>query len=154
MILCFMSVMWNVCLNGLLKSLFCSIVLVEIRKSWNFPKFVNVEPCSAASLLVIFKGIKFGCRILISVQVGIIMIFDFAPEPIKKSISRSGGSLLFGLSNGNGMSKFFLLVIRFICFDMSFELEHGTWFFSGLIRVLISFISGTIGIILLVGLLY
>ena len=28
MILCFISVMWKVCLNGLFKNLFCSIVLV------------------------------------------------------------------------------------------------------------------------------
>ena len=27
-ILCFVSVMWDVCLNGLFKSLFCSVVLV------------------------------------------------------------------------------------------------------------------------------
>ena len=33
MILCFLSVMWNVCLNGLIKILFCSIVLVGTRDS-------------------------------------------------------------------------------------------------------------------------
>ena len=37
MILCFISVMWKVCLNGLFKSLFCSIVLVGTRNSWIFP---------------------------------------------------------------------------------------------------------------------
>ena len=33
MILCLISVMWNVCLNGLFKILFCSIVQVGTRKS-------------------------------------------------------------------------------------------------------------------------
>ena len=36
MIVCFISVMWKVCLNGLLKSLFCSIVLAGTRKNWIF----------------------------------------------------------------------------------------------------------------------
>ena len=31
MILCFISVIWNVCLNGLVKKLFCSLVRVGIR---------------------------------------------------------------------------------------------------------------------------
>ena len=31
--LCLISVIWNVCLNGLFRSLFCSIVLVGTRKS-------------------------------------------------------------------------------------------------------------------------
>ena len=34
--LCFISVIWNVCLKGLFRSLFCSIVLVGTRKSWIF----------------------------------------------------------------------------------------------------------------------
>ena len=80
--------MWNVCLNGLFKSLFCSTVLVGTRKNWLFPLFANVEPCAVSSLLVVCK---FGCRILISFQVGILIIFDSAPESIKKSISRFGG---------------------------------------------------------------
>ena len=37
MILCFISVIWKVCLNGLLTSLFCSIVRVGTKKSWIFP---------------------------------------------------------------------------------------------------------------------
>ena len=37
MILCFKSVMRKVCLKGLVKTLFCSIVLVGTRKSWIFP---------------------------------------------------------------------------------------------------------------------
>ena len=37
MILCFISVMRNVFLNGLFKISFCSIVLVGTRKSWFFP---------------------------------------------------------------------------------------------------------------------
>ena len=37
MILCFISVMWKVCSNGLFKSLFCFIVLVGTRKIWIIP---------------------------------------------------------------------------------------------------------------------
>ena len=66
MISCFISVMWKACLNGLLMSLFCSIVLMGTRKSWIFPYFVKVDPCAVASLLVVLKGIIFGCRIFIS----------------------------------------------------------------------------------------
>ena len=36
-ILCFISVKWKVCLNGLLMSLFCSIVRVGTRKKGIFP---------------------------------------------------------------------------------------------------------------------
>ena len=91
MILGFISVMWNVCLNGLVKILFYSIVLVGTRKFWNFPGFTSVDPCAVANLLAVFIGIKFGCNVFISFQVVILTIFDSAPESIKKSISRSGG---------------------------------------------------------------
>ena len=57
MILCFISVMWKVCLNGLFKSLFCSIVLVGTRKNWIFPLFVNDQPCAVASLLAVLEEI-------------------------------------------------------------------------------------------------
>ena len=40
---------------------------------------------------VIFIGVRIGCNDLISFQVGMLIIFDSAPESIKKSISRSGG---------------------------------------------------------------
>ena len=78
------------CLNGLLMSLFCSIVRVGTGKNWIFPKFVKVDPCAVASLLVDLKGINFGCRTFISFHVGMLMIIDSAPESIKKYISRSG----------------------------------------------------------------
>ena len=91
MVLCFMSVMWIVCLNGLLSILFCSFVLVGTRKSWIFLKFTNVEPCAVANLLVVFIGVEIGCNTLISFQVGMLITFYSAPESIKKSISRSGG---------------------------------------------------------------
>ena len=35
-IFCFISVMWNVCLNGLLTNLCCSIVRVRTMKNWIF----------------------------------------------------------------------------------------------------------------------
>ena len=85
--LCIISDMWKVCLNGLLMSLFCSIVRVGTRKSWIFPSLVMVDPCAVASLLVVLKGNNFGCRILISFQVGMFIIFDSAPESIRKFIS-------------------------------------------------------------------
>ena len=90
MILCLISVIWKFCLNGLLKSLFCSTVRVRTRKSWIFPKFNNFDQCAVASLLVVLKGINFGYIIFISFQVGMLMMFDSAPESIEKSISRSG----------------------------------------------------------------
>ena len=34
---CLISVIWKVCLNGLLKNLFCSIVRVGTRTNWIFP---------------------------------------------------------------------------------------------------------------------
>ena len=40
-ILCFISVMWKVCLKGLVKNLFCSIVRVGIRNNWIFPNLVK-----------------------------------------------------------------------------------------------------------------
>ena len=61
------------------------------RKNWIFPCFAKVESCAVASLLADFTGVSFGCKILISFQVGMLMIFDSAPESIKKSILRSGG---------------------------------------------------------------
>ena len=65
MILCFISVIWKVCLNGLLKKLFCSIVRVGTRKSCVFPEFLKVDPGSVASLLGVWKDINFGCKIFI-----------------------------------------------------------------------------------------
>ena len=50
-----------------------------------------MEPCAVASLLAVFTGVNFRCKTLISFQFGILMIFDSAPESIKKSISRFGG---------------------------------------------------------------
>ena len=43
------------------------------------------------NILEVSRGVKFGCNVLISFHVGILIIFDSAPESIKKSISRSGG---------------------------------------------------------------
>ena len=89
MILCFISVILKVCLIDLLKSLFCSIVRMGTRKSWIFSYFVKVDSCAVAGLLVFYKGINLG-KFFISFQVGMLMMFDSAPESIKKSISMSG----------------------------------------------------------------
>ena len=89
-ILCFISVIWNIWLKGLVKSSFCFIVRVGIRNSWIFPKLVKFDPCAVATLLEVFESINFGCKICISFTVGMFIIFDSAPESIKKSFSRSG----------------------------------------------------------------
>ena len=70
---------------------------------------VKVDPCAVASLLVLLKGINFGCRVFVSFQVGMLMIFDSAPESIKKSVSRSGlrNFLDFGLSKRNEIVQIF-----------------------------------------------
>ena len=48
-------------------------------------------PCAVASLLEVSRGVSFGCNVFISFHVGMFIMFDSAPESIKKSISRSGG---------------------------------------------------------------
>ena len=56
--LCFISVMWKVCLNGLLMSLFCSIVRVGTRKRWIFHNSLRLI-LSRLLLLVVLKGVNF-----------------------------------------------------------------------------------------------
>ena len=56
-----------------------------------FHSFTNVDPCAVASLLDVSRGVSFGCSDFISFHVGMFIMFDSAPESIKKSISRSGG---------------------------------------------------------------
>ena len=65
-----------------------------------FSIILKVDLCAVASLLVVLKDINFACRIFISFQLGMLITFDSAPEPIKKSVSRSGvcDCLNFGLS--------------------------------------------------------
>ena len=92
MILCLISVIWNICLNGLVKILFCSIVLVGRRNNIEF--FRSLLMLILVLLLVCWRfqeGVSFGCKVFISFHVGMFIIFDSAPESIKKSISRSGG---------------------------------------------------------------
>ena len=88
--LCFISLIWKVCLKGFVKSLFCSFVRVGIRYKWILPKLVKHDPCAVANLLDVFEGINFGCKVCMPFQVRIFIIFDFAPEFTKKSFSRSG----------------------------------------------------------------
>ena len=61
------------------------------RNNLIFPQFTNVDPCCVASLLEVARGVNFGCNVLISFHVGILIMFDSALESIKKSISRSSG---------------------------------------------------------------
>ena len=50
-----------------------------------------VDTCAVASLLEVARSVNFGCNVSISFHVGMFIMFDSAPESIKKSISRSGG---------------------------------------------------------------
>ena len=81
-ILCYISVIWNVCLKGLVKRFFCSIVRVGLRNNWIFPKLVKLDPCAVAKLLEVLEGFNFGCKICISFHVGKFIIIDSAPESI------------------------------------------------------------------------
>ena len=89
-ILCFISVIWNNCLKGLVKIFFCFLVQMGTRNNWIFQKSVNFDPCAVANLLEVLEGINFGFKVCISFHVGMFIIFDSAPESIKRSISRSG----------------------------------------------------------------
>ena len=60
------------------------------RSNCVFPTFVKVDPCVVAYLLEVFEFNNFGCKVCISFQVIILIIFDSAPESIKKSVSKSG----------------------------------------------------------------
>ena len=64
------------------------------------------------SLLVVLKGLNFGCSNFVSFQVGMLMIFDSAPESMKKSISMSGISnfLHFGFSKRSGIVQIFFFL--------------------------------------------
>ena len=79
-ILCSISVIWNVCLKILVKSFFRSIVRVGTMNNWIFPNFFKLNPCAVANLLEVLEGINFGCKF----QVGMFILFDSAPESIKK----------------------------------------------------------------------
>ena len=57
----------------------------------DFSIFTNGDPCAVASLLEVARGVNFGCNVLISFHMGILIMIESAPESIKKSISRSGG---------------------------------------------------------------
>ena len=59
MILCFISIIWSVCLKGLVKSSFCSIVCVGIRNRWIFPKLVLLDTTAVAYLVDVFEVINF-----------------------------------------------------------------------------------------------
>ena len=71
-------------------------------------------------MLEVFEGNNFGCKVCISLKLGLYIIFDSAPESVKKSTSRSGDykSLLFGLSRISGIVQIFSLV-RFTLFAVS-----------------------------------
>ena len=91
MILCLISVIWNICLNGWLKFCFAPLFLwgEEIIEF-----FRSLLMLILVLLLVCWKFqevLALGVRFFISFHVGMFIIFDSAPESIKKSISRSGG---------------------------------------------------------------
>ena len=63
-----------------------------------------------ANLLAVTEGDNFGRRVWISFHVDMFIIFDFAPESIKKSISSSGDLkfLHFVLSKRSGIVQIFI----------------------------------------------
>ena len=63
--------------------------ICDMECLFDFPKLVKLDPCAVASLLEVLQGINFGCKVCISIHVEMIIKFDSAPEPIKKSISRT-----------------------------------------------------------------
>ena len=65
--LCFIFLIWNVCLKILVKKLFCcSIVQVGTRKNCIFPKLIKHDPFAVANLLEVLEDINFGCKDCIS----------------------------------------------------------------------------------------
>ena len=80
---------WNVCLKVYFKVY--SISLFESQQGiiGFFQKLVKHDPCAGANLLEVLEDINFGCRVCISFHVGMFIIFDSAPDSIKKSVSRS-----------------------------------------------------------------
>ena len=58
-------------------------------------EFFHSLPMLILVLLLVYwrfqEALVFGCNVFISFHVGMFIIFDSAPESIKKSISRSGG---------------------------------------------------------------
>ena len=102
-------------------SLFGSIVRVGTRIVVFFPLFFRLDHCAVANLIEFCEGNNFRCLVCISLRVGILIIFDSAPESFKKSISRSGGdskSLIFGLIKRSGIVQIFSLIgsILFVVF--------------------------------------
>ena len=105
----FLSVIWNVCLNGLFKFLFCSIVLEGTRKSWIFPQFM----LSLVLLLIcwaVLIGARVGYKVLISFQVGIlnnfILLLSLLKNPFQDLVVEIH---YFGLSKRNGIVQSFSL---------------------------------------------
>ena len=73
---------------------------------------MKVDPCAVACLLVVLKGINFGCRIFISFQVGMLMIFDSNPE-FNKNLFQGLVFEIVCISDflkKVGLSRFFLFV--------------------------------------------
>ena len=54
------------------------------NKSCICPQFIKLDPCAVSSLLHVLKSSNFGCRIFISFHVGMLMMFDSAPESTRK----------------------------------------------------------------------
>ena len=90
------------------------------QEKLDFSKFINVEPCAVANLLAVLIGIRVGCSVLISFQVGILIIFDSAPESFKNLFQDLVVEILYFLDFLREMelSKFFLLVVLFVYFDI------------------------------------
>ena len=77
---------------------------------------------NVANLLEIFEGINFGCKICISFQVGMFIIFNSAPESTKKQFRGLVIENLYFLDFVKEvvLSKFFLWVVVF--YSMRFDI--------------------------------
>ena len=66
--------------------------------------------CAVANLLEVFEGESFRCRIGVFFYVGMLIMFDSAPESFRKSFSRSGDwkFLFFRLSKRLVLSELFV----------------------------------------------
>ena len=74
----------------------------------------NVDLCAVANLLAVLRGVKFGYSVLISFHVGILLIFDSAPDQFQDLVVEI---LYFGLSKRNAIVQIFSFECSFVSFD-------------------------------------
>ena len=79
----------------------------------------NVDLCAVANLLAVLRGVKFGYSVLISFHVGILLIFDSAPDQFQDLVVEIlyflGSLREMPLSKSFLLSVFLYLLINMIC---------------------------------------